>query len=366
MTQHFSESPSGRTRHWHRRHRVRHTAPWFLRPLVILLSFILIATLAWRGVQYALQSRQRNAGVAANANSSSRAAGNSAAGASSAWQRDVFVSLDEAVRHASETDVTETEVAVDRAASIVTIARLRSQPAPLDFFDDALAKLDQILAAYHTNSRLIEHVTLARIEFAQLRSSLEPVPPGTPSSLNTDELLLATATGRAAPSSNAASSGASSGAPASGGAQQPKSASSNSASANSSASANGSEPAWVFVGAPRTLVTGALLDPAALGGDRLDATNMPTRAEILEPPSSRLFTDNVHVENLTIAGAAQTLDGIHWKNVTFIGTRLRYEGGELDLHNVRFIRCMFGFDADERGGRLATAIARGQTTIVIE
>jgi len=362
MTQHFSESPGGRTRHWHRRHRVRHTAPWFLRPLVILLSFILIATLAWRGVQYALQNRQRNAAASANANSSSRAAGNSAAGTSSAWQRDVFVSLDEAVRHASETDATETEVAVDRAASIVTIARLRSQPAPLDFFDDALAKLDQILAAYHTNSRLIEHVTLARIELAQLRSSLEPVPPGTPSSLNTDELLLATATGRAAPSSNAAPSGASSGAPASGGAQQPKSA----ASANNSASANSSAPAWVFVGAPRTLVTGALLDPAALGGDRLDATNMPTRAEILEPPSSRLFTDNVHVENLSIAGAAQTLDGIHWKNVTFIGTRLRYEGGELDLHNVRFIRCMFGFDADERGGRLATAIARGQTTIIIE
>ena len=362
MTYHFSESPSGRTRHWHRRHRVRPTAPWFLRPLVILLSFILIATLAWRGVQYALQSRQRNAGASANANSSSRAAGNSAAGTSSAWQRDVFVSLDEAVRHASETDVTETEVAVDRAASIVTIARLRSQPAPLDFFDDALAKLDQILAAYHTNSRLIEHVTLARIELAQLRSSLEPVPPGTPSPLNTDELLLATATGRAAPSSNVASSGA----PASGGAQQPKPASSNSAAANNSASTNNSAPAWVFVGAPRTLVSGALFDPAALGGDRLDATNMPTRAEILEPPSSRLFTDNVHVENLSIAGAAQTLDGIHWKNVTFIGTRLRYEGGELDLHNVRFIRCMFGFDADERGGRLATAIARGQTTLVIE
>jgi hypothetical protein len=358
MTQHISESPSGRTRHWHRRRRVRSTAPWFLRPLVILLSFILIAALAWRGVQYALQSRQRNAAASANSNSNSRAAANSAAGTASAWQRDVFVSLDEAVRHASETDVTETEVAVDRAASIVTIARLRSQPAPLDFFDDALAKLDQILAAYHTNSRLIEHVTLARIELAQLRSSLEPVPPGTPSSLNTDELLLATATGREAPSSNVR--------PTSGGAQQPKSAASKSPSASNAASANSSAPTWVFVGAPRTLVTGALLDPAALGGDRLDATNMPTRAEILEPPSSRLFTDNVHVENLTIAGAAQTLDGIHWKNVTFIGTRLRYEGGELDLHNVRFIRCMFGFDSDERGGRLATAIARGQTTIVIE
>jgi len=93
---------------------------------------------------------------------------------------------------------------------------------------------------------------------------------------------------------------------------------------------------------------------------------MPSSAEILEPPPSRIFADNVHVENLTIAGAAQTLDGIHWKNVTFIGTHLRYEGGEVDLHNVRFIHCMFGFPSDDRGGRLATAIARGQTTVVIE
>jgi hypothetical protein len=372
MTYRFSESPSGRTRHWERRRRVRSTVPWFLRPLIILLSFVLIAALAWRGVQYAWQSRHRNAGTSAS--SSTRTAANSASGATTAWQRDIFVSLDEAVRHASEADVTETEVSVDRAASIIVVARLRSQPASPDFFDDALAKLDQVLTAYHTNSRLIEHVTLARIELAQLRSSLEPVPAGTPSSLNTDELLLATATGREPPSRNANSSGGSSGdssgaahgAP-SDGAQHPKSAAFNSASANNpAAAANDSAHGWVFAGAPRTLAMGALFNPAALGGERLDATNMPTRAEILEPPSSRLFADNVRVENLTIAGAAQTLDGIHWKNVTFIGTRLRYEGGELDLHNVRFIRCMFGFNSDERGGRLATAIARGQTTIVID
>jgi len=38
----------------------------------------------------------------------------------------------------------------------------------------------------------------------------------------------------------------------------------------------------------------------------------------------------------------------------------------VDLHDVRFIHCMFGFPSDDRGGRLATAIARGQTTVVIE
>ena len=93
---------------------------------------------------------------------------------------------------------------------------------------------------------------------------------------------------------------------------------------------------------------------------------MPASAEILEPPASRLFVDNVRVENLTIAGATQTLDGMHWKNVTFMGTRLRYEGGEVDLENVHFVRCKFGFTTDERGVRLANTIALGQTSLVIE
>jgi hypothetical protein len=93
---------------------------------------------------------------------------------------------------------------------------------------------------------------------------------------------------------------------------------------------------------------------------------MPSSAEILEPPSSRLFVDNVRVENLTLGGAAQTLDGMHWKNVTFIGTRLRYEGGEVDLQNVHFIRCTFGLTTDERGTRIATAVALGRPSLVIE
>jgi hypothetical protein len=350
MNYRFSDSPSGRTRHWGRRRRSRPTAPWFLRPLIILLAFVLIAVLAWQGVQYALHSRHRRAraNVAAyeDFTSAGRTPTNPAAGAIPGWQRDVIVALDEAQRHASEGDVTETNVAIDRAASIVTVARLRAQPTPPDFFDDALAKLDQILAAYHTNSRLTEHVTQARIELAELRSSLEPVPPGTPQSVNIDELLVATATGATAPPA-------------------PASAASKS-NAQSSTSAKDAAPGQVFVGAPRILAIGALLNPESLGGNLLDATSMPSRSEILEPPSSRIFADNVRVEDLTIAGAAQTLDGIHWKNITFIGTRLRYEGGEVVLHDVRFIHCSFGFTSDERGGRLATAIARGQTTVVIE
>lgn len=385
MSYRFSDSPSGRVRHWERRRsRSSSSAPWFVRPLVILLAFTLLVVLTFRGVQYALRTRQGkgriNVAIYESAPPGSRAATNPATGIIPGWQRDVIVSLDEAARHASESDVTETNIAVDRAASIVIIARLRSQPTPPDFFDDALAKLDQILATYHTNSRLTAHVTDARIELAELRSSIEPVPPGTPRSLNIDELLVATATGATAPPTSAAlkssaPSSVQSGTPS--GANQPplaansaaatsSSSAGNSESANNSARTNNVAPGQVFVGAPRILATGALLNPASLGGNLLDATSMPSGAEILEPPMSRIFADNVRVENLTIAGAAQTLDGIHWKNVTFIGTHLRYEGGEVDLRDVRFIHCMFGFPSDDRGGRLATAIARGQTTVVIE
>jgi hypothetical protein len=321
--------------------------------------------LVWEGVQYALRNRPRNVLAPASVNS------NSPPGITPPWQRDVFVSLDESVRHAIEGDVTETNVSVDRAASILTTARLRSQFAPPDFFDETLAKLDEILAAYHTNSRLTEHVTLARIELAQLRSSLEPVPSGTPSSIQPEDLLLPNAaTKRAMVGGVKQSDGTTSKSD-----DATATATSAATSAVTSAARDGADksssdksppPGQIFVGAPRTIASGAVLNPESLGGTLLDATNMPLRSEILEPPTSRLFTDNVHVQDISIVGATQTLDGIHWKNVTFIGTRLRYEGGELDLNNVHFIHCLFGFEANDRGGRIATAIARGETILVIE
>jgi hypothetical protein len=310
--------------------------PWYARPLITILSLILAGFLAWQGVQYALHSRHRNVDSIATNQSSSSPSGQIG------WQRDVGVSLDEAIRHATEGDVTQTEVAIDRASSILTVARLHADSAPLDFFETVLAKFDQILSAYHESTRLIEHVTLARIELAQLRSSTERVPAGTPTTFNPADLLL--------PRGSATEN-------------KPETA----APGKSADSAVSETPAnQIVVRAPRVVGTGSKLDAASLGGNVLDATGMPSTSEIVEPPASRLFVDDVRVEGLTIAGAAQTIDGIHWKNVTFVGTRLRYEGGELDLQNVRFIHCMFGFTTDRRAARIANAIALGQTTIVIE
>ena len=328
--------------------------------MLTILSLLLAATLAWQGVRYAQRERRGNAGAVQETPTPAPPLP-----AQDAWQRDVAVALDEAVRHATEGDVTDTEISVDRATSFLTFARLHSKPVPLDFYDTVLAKLDQILLAYHENTRLIEHVTLARIELAQLRSSLESVPSGA----HAAGANASGANASAANSPGAASHGANS---SSANSSSAPSSSANSAGASpsgaNSAGAKSDEPAagHILAGAPRALVIGSKLDPASLGGNYLDATSMPPTAEILEPPSSRLFVDDVRVENLAIAGGTQTLDGMHWKNVIFIGTRLRYEGGEVDLQNVRFVHCMFGFTTDGRGARIASAIAAGKTTLVIE
>ncbi|MGA8142929.1 MAG: hypothetical protein WB987_03445 [Candidatus Acidiferrales bacterium] len=304
--------------------------------MLAVLSVILVGTLAWQGARYALRGWQENPESAPPPQSSPSLA------EQDAWQRDVGVSLDEAVRHAAEGDLTQTEVAIDRATSILTVARLRSKPVPPEFYEVVIAQLDQILAAYHENTRLIEHVTLARIELAQLRSALESAPADTPSAFDPTSLLL----------------------PRPSVAENKPGAEEQSKPTGDTMGHSGAE--HVVVGAPRELGVGSKLDPSSLGGTLLDATSMPTTAEILEPPSSRLFANDVRVENLTITGATQTLDGVHWNNVTFIGTRLRYEGGEVGLRNARFIHCMFGFTTDERGARIANAIASGKTTIVIE
>ena len=122
----------------------------------------------------------------------------------------------------------------------------------------------------------------------------------------------------------------------------------------------------VAIYAPRSIAANQTLNPAGLGAEILDARMMPDASEILLPPSTRAFADNVRVDNLRLEGAAQTLDGIHWSNVIFADTRVRYEGHGLDLQKVKFVRCTFGFPVDARGARLATAIALGQTSIAME
>jgi hypothetical protein len=274
--------------------------PGWARLVVTILCAALLGTIVWERTARLLRP-------GSNPSAKNRgAAGATAQSAHVEWQDETSSSLEDAAREATAGNITQAEVAVDRAAAFVTAARFKSQSAAPGFFEATVNQLDRIVAIHPENERLSEHAALMRIELAQFRSSLETPPP------------------------------------------------------------EASDANRIAIGAPRAIARDAMLDPKSLGGSELDATVMPSSAEILEPPFSRLFVDNVRIENLTLAGAAQTLDGMHWKNVTFVGTRLRYEGGEVDLHNVHFVRCTFGFTTDERGVRLANAIALGQTSLVID
>jgi hypothetical protein len=212
------------------------------------------------------------------------------------WVQDFDNSLDTSARAAASGNLSAAEIAVDRAESFVTISRLESRSAPPDFFTSASSQLDRILQQSPGDQRLFEHITSARVELAALRSAQE-IPPA--------EL------------------------------------------------AGGKSVLY----APRPVAANQVLNPASLGNKYLDATPLPEFSEILLPPTTRALADGVRVEGLTLAGAAQTLDGIWWRDVTFVDTRLRYENGELSLQNVRFVHCRFGLPSDERGARIAGVIA---------
>jgi hypothetical protein len=294
-----------------------------------------VGTLAWKGFQFALRWSGH-----ASAEQVSQLTSNVAPSATDPWQRDALESIDAASAEAQGGNITAAEMAVDRAASIVEAARIEARKPPAEFFEMAAAGLDGVLRRQPENQRLVEHVTLARIELAQLRSliagALDEAKGGAPSESTNAATLRANASSSELRSATVA--------------LPPN---------------TGANDKHVTIGTPRSIAAYHVFDPSVAGGDWIDASLTAETAEILLPPASRLLVDNVRVKDLTIEGAAQTLDGIHWKNVTFVGTRVRYEGGEVDLHDVHFVRCTFGFTTDERGARLANAIALGQSSIVI-
>jgi hypothetical protein len=339
--------PAEPSEHEHRhRHRRRHghhllhhkhgkrPVPAYARIVITGLAVILFATFTWRAVQFFLHRSTHATPASQSALDSSDAARRA-----DFWQRQVLESIDAAAEESQLDNITGAEMDVDRATSLLESARVENRSAAPEFFEMTIAALDASLRPHADSPRLIEHVTLARIELAQLRSFLAggatPAPTTTLSNaLNDASFSSALANDRKrAPASPPSKTRANDG--------------------------------HVDLRMPRSIEANHIFNPAAAGGEWLDATSMPEQAEILLPPASRLLVDNARVQNLTIQGASQTLDGIHWNNVTFVGTRVRYESGELDLHNVHFERCTFGFTTDERGARLANAIALGQPSIII-
>lgn len=330
----FWDTPSGRFRRWGKRGQHYTRAPMFARMAVVLMAATLVGTVAWRGIQRLLRPVTTSEVVTAD----DSAGGANSAPRTAAWESQVMDALQDATAQGTAGNITAAEVGVDRAAAIVTAARLQERPASPDFFDAGIRGLDQVLRTHPENPRLLEHVTQGRIELAQLRcaqtGAVATDDQDTPTGLTPGPMDGAIAPVPVGP-----------------GAKAPHAV---------------TIPGHVVLASPRAVEARSVLDATTAKGNYIDATLMPETAEIILPPPTRLFVDNVRVEGLTFEGASQTLDGIHWKNVTFINTRLRYEGGQVSLNNVRFVRCTFGFSTDERGARLASAIALGQTSFVIE
>lgn len=59
---------------------------------------------------------------------------------------------------------------------------------------------------------------------------------------------------------------------------------------------------------------------------------------------------------LMITGAVMHLDNWHMKNVVVVNSRVIYDGGPLDLHNVVFVNCTFQFRVEPSGIKLAETL----------
>ena len=259
------------------------------------------------------------------------------------WQNAVMESIEQAVTEVGQGNLNRAELACDKAGALLAAAGEKRQQTDAGFFQLAVSGLNRIWNQRPENDELFRHVTQARTELAGLRSAQNAANPEA-------ERILRQASsigrGSAIPKreSELQSTGRGSIVPASVAADDLKARAS----------------------MPRAIAANSTLSPETLGKGYLDATHMPAMAEIFLPPATRSFDDHVRVENLTIVGGSQTLDGIQWLNVTFVGTHLRYERGVVDLDNVHFVDCVFEFTKDDRGARLANAIALGQTTYTAE
>jgi len=106
------------------------------------------------------------------------------------------------------------------------------------------------------------------------------------------------------------------------------------------------------------------VDPVSISGTVL-RSNLPPGADFLSVSSPRLLSRNISVGGITFVGGSQTLDGIHWVNVTFVNTFVRYEGGEAELRNVRFVNCTFQFAGGPGGTALANYVVLEMPTVVV-
>jgi len=88
-------------------------------------------------------------------------------------------------------------------------------------------------------------------------------------------------------------------------------------------------------------------------GAVVDGSAIPSGTDLLQTSSGSLAKNSDSISGLTLDGVTQTLDGVEWKDVTFVNSRVRYRGGDLKLDNVHFVHCTFEVPESSRGAQLA-------------
>jgi hypothetical protein len=94
-----------------------------------------------------------------------------------------------------------------------------------------------------------------------------------------------------------------------------------------------------------------------LDGVAIDATGMPLGEDLFVAPTNSVEKNKDLIHGGILIGSSQTLDGIEWQNVTFIGTKIKYTGGSTKLENVTFVNCIFDVLPSTNGIRLANYAA---------
>jgi hypothetical protein len=213
--------------------------------------------------------------------------------------------IDEVAQYAKSQNLPKVTTAAEGAKASLTLAAKKKVPAPPEYFQMSIATLDSVNAA--NGPELEAQLQKVRIALAEYRSALQPPP-----KIDEDLRNLPVQPGVVTPNMVG-------------------------------------ERAVYRMKGNLTLPpkTNLVSDGAVFNGSEI-----PEGTSLLNPKTNSIALNQNEVSGLIIIARNQTLDGIIWKNVTFVNTHVVYAGGEVTLENVKFINCTFDSPATKQGSQV--------------
>jgi hypothetical protein len=218
--------------------------------------------------------------------------------------------LSEAAQYAKKGEIYKAITAADKAQTALQVVTKKRIAVPSEYFEESIAALNAAAQSASNQSELTTKLYQLRVGLALYRSALEQIPtipkelvdlqlpPG--GKIITSDMLHNRAVYRFTKGVNI--------------------------------------PPKVHIGS----------DGAAINGSEI-----PRGMDLFNPTTRSLDVNDNSVNGLIIIGASQTLDGFRWKNVIFVGARIKYLGGEIVLDNVRFVNCTFDVPESAKGAEFA-------------